>query len=163
MWLIGKAIVTVAGLLLGITAVTTAGMILGITTPGTMTPIGDGVHLITIPHGILPGVIIMVGMVRVITAGMVLVTTVTEAAVVPVGAVQVTLITVILVLIIVILTVPVAIPALIPTTTMVRTVLSVALAAVVLPLEAAAVEVPSVEDVLVVEDTLMEEGDSWLV
>ena len=154
---------TVVGLLHGITAVTTAGMIPGITIPGTMTPIGDGILLITIPHGILPGVIIMVGMVRVITAGMVLVTTVTEAVVVPVGAVQVTLITVILVLIIVILTVPVAIPALIPTTTMVRTVLSVPLAAVVLPLEAAAVEVASVEDALAVEDTLMEEGDSWVV
>jgi hypothetical protein len=46
---------------------------------------------------------------------------------------------------------------------MVRTVLSVPLTAVVLPLEAAAVEVASVEDALAVEDTLMEEGDSWVV
>ena len=54
----------------------------------------------------------------------------------------------------------VTVPAPIPTTTMARTILSVALAAVVAPSVEAAVEVASVEDALVAEVTLMEEGDS---
>ena len=144
----------------GITAATTAGMIPGITTPGTMIPIGDGVHLITIPHGILPGVITMAGMVPAIMAGMVPATIDIEEAVVPIGAEPVILITAILVQTIVIPMVhAVTVPAPIPTTTMARTILSVALAAVVASVEAA-VEVASAEDALVAEVTLMEEGDS---
>lgn len=146
----------------GITAATTAGMIPGITTPGTMIPIGDGVHLITIPHGILPGVITMAGMVPVIiTVGTVPATIDIEEAVVPIGAEPVIPITAILVLTIVIPMVhAVTVPAPIPTTTMARTILSVALAAVVAPSVEAAVEVASAEDALVAEVTLMEEGDS---
>ena len=127
----------------GITAATTAGMIPGITTPGTMIPIGDGVHLITIPHGMVPATIDI------------------EEAVVPIGAEPVIPITAILVQTIVIPMVhAVTVPAPIPTTTMARTILSVALAAVVAPSVEAAVEVASVEDAQVAEVTLMEEGDS---
>lgn len=147
----------------GITAATTAGMIPGITTPGTMIPIGDGVHLITIPHGMVP-VIITAGTVPAIMAGMVPATIDIEEAVVPIGAEPVILITAILVLTIVIPVVhAVTVPAPIPTTTMARTILSVALAAVVAPSVEAAVEVASAEDAQVAEVTLMEEGDSWVV
>lgn len=125
-----------------------------------MIPIGDGVHLITIPHGMVP-VIIMVGTVPVIMAGMVPATIDIEEAVVPIGAEPVILITAILVQTIVIPVVhAVTVPAPIPTTTMARTILSVALAAVVAPSVEAAVEVASAEDAQVAEVTLMVEGDS---
>lgn len=131
--------------------------------PGTMIPIGDGVHLITIPHGMVP-VIITAGTVPAIMAGMVPATIDIEEAVVPIGAEPVILITAILVLTIVIPVVhAVTVPAPIPTTTMARTILSVALAAVVAPSVEAAVEVASAEDAQVAEVTLMEEGDSWVV
>jgi hypothetical protein len=123
-----------------------------------MIPIGDGVHLITIPHGMVP-VIITAGTVPV--TGMAPATIDIEEAVVPIGAEPVILITAILVLTIVIPMVhAVTVPAPIPTTTMARTILSVALAAVVAPSVEAAVEVASAEDALVAEVTLMEEGDS---